>query len=196
MSQPLDAQPTPPAYVQVRFAELLEFRTAARVLALQGNNQTQRQALLEQFRTYCQQHQPPLPSSLIDFQQSPERSALRYAQALVADLNVQGVAFATWDALDLTSATAWEWTRALLSDLKAASQMQPLVVLIDAFDQGSAQLQRWLCSDLLDQLFFQPNTYPATVVLVVAGREVPDFRSYWALEDCAVIIEVVPVLPR
>ncbi len=71
-----------------------------------------------------------------------------------------------------------ECIKAFFADLKALGDQQPLVILLDSYERCDPDLQQWLLNDLLWPLCLDVPIRPAKVILVIAGRELPDFSLH------------------
>jgi hypothetical protein len=234
-------------FEQELFEDLLQFKDAARILAIQdeqgGMGKSQ---LLEKFRYRCRTVKPRTPVSLIKLDQLPGNSPLDFVNIAVKDfasfgidfvnfnryetaricrdftpigaaLNLQQVTFAK--ATDVTiagvatkiqhaqnvfvSPGVTEFTpeqdirakevclQAFFSDLKELRSSECLVALLDAYEKCPKNIKDWIEEYLLDQLFFDIEGRPKRFILVIAGREVPNFETRWAVEDCADTVKSV-----
>jgi hypothetical protein len=65
---------------------------------------------------------------------------------------------------------------AFFEDLKRICSEQKLVVLLDSWERSNTRLQEWILSDLVLPHLFNIENRPQRFVLVLAGRELPDFE--------------------
>jgi hypothetical protein len=83
-----------------------------------------------------------------------------------------------------------------LDDVHAHCASQPIVLLIDSFENCDDRLRVWLHKNLLERHFFNPTKRPARLLLVIAGQTLPDFEVNWSMEDCARTLKPVEALNR
>jgi hypothetical protein len=62
-------------------------------------------------------------------------------------------------------------------DLRRHTDAEPVVLILDAYEQCDAHLQRWLIEYVCERFCFRVDRRPKRLVLVFAGREVPDFEA-------------------
>lgn len=86
--------------------------------------------------------------------------------------------------------------RAFLQDLAAICQQQPVVLMLDAYERCQPELRRWLIDHLLEHHCFNLERRPAHLLLVLAGRELPEFDLYWSREDCQAVVKSIRSLSR
>lgn len=67
--------------------------------------------------------------------------------------------------------------RAFFDDLKAINATMPIVILLDAYERCSGELKTWVVDDFIRTLSFEVRTRPNRLLIVLAGRELPDFRG-------------------
>lgn len=67
-----------------------------------------------------------------------------------------------------------ECTKGFLADLKSIDETT--VVLLDSYERCSLELKEWILEEFLWRLCFRPER-PAHLVLVLAGRELPDLEA-------------------
>jgi hypothetical protein len=65
---------------------------------------------------------------------------------------------------------------AFFNDLKRICSEQKLVVLLDSWENSNTRLQEWILSDFILPLCFDMDNRPQRFVLVLAGRELPNFE--------------------
>lgn len=71
-----------------------------------------------------------------------------------------------------------ECIKAFFDDLKQISKKQPVVVLLDSVDERSnADLREWIFRELIRRYCLDRETRPARFILVLAGRDLPDFKN-------------------
>lgn len=86
--------------------------------------------------------------------------------------------------------------RSFLDDVCAYCATQPVVLLIDSFEQCGDRLHAWLRDHLLEHYFFDQAKRPARLLLVIAGQHLPEFENNWAPEDCTQTVKSVVELGR
>jgi hypothetical protein len=79
--------------------------------------------------------------------------------------------------------------RAFFDDLKEHCRERAVVLLFDAYDKCGETLKEWILHTLLATHFFDLNKRPARLVLVVAGREKPEFEMNWVREDIEAVVK-------
>ncbi|NJL56968.1 hypothetical protein HC928_18815 [bacterium] len=85
--------------------------------------------------------------------------------------------------------------RTFFADLHAYASTQPVVILIDTYEQCTdPRLKRWLEETLLDKLCFDLAQRPARVAVVIAGRTLPDLEQYYAPAECEQVVRSVAQL--
>jgi hypothetical protein len=67
-----------------------------------------------------------------------------------------------------------ECIEGFLEDLRVGGEM---VILMDSYEQCGLELQGWILEEFLETLCFKSATRPDRLVLVLAGRELPDFEA-------------------
>lgn len=67
--------------------------------------------------------------------------------------------------------------KAFFEDLKIISDRTPIIILIDSYERCNAELRSWIVDEFLRPLCFNLNQRPARLILVLAGRELPDFAA-------------------
>ena len=69
--------------------------------------------------------------------------------------------------------------QAFVEDLRALGPERPAVILVDSVDEKAAEpkLREWVVEWLLQGVFLNPQRRPPHVVLVVAGRQLPDYGA-------------------
>ncbi len=87
--------------------------------------------------------------------------------------------------------------RTFFADLDAYATANPVVILIDTYEQcHDPRLKPWLEATLLDKLCFDRDQRPARVAVVIAGRELPDLEHYYPPADCEQVVRSVAQLHR
>ncbi len=81
--------------------------------------------------------------------------------------------------------------KSFFEDIQTIHRNQPMVLLIDSFEQCSAPLKTWLYDHFLESCFFDPDKRPNNLLLVVAGQQMPQFEHYWIPEECTSIVRSV-----
>ena len=64
--------------------------------------------------------------------------------------------------------------RGLLEDLKSGDEM---IVMMDSYEQSSLELREWILEVFLETLCFDSVSRPSRLIVVLAGRELPDFEA-------------------
>lgn len=86
--------------------------------------------------------------------------------------------------------------KAFLDDLKSCADQQTVVLMLDAYERCDPDLQTWLRENLLERHYFDLDQRPARLFLVLAGRTLPNFTLYWAIEDCKAIVQSIESLSK
>jgi len=86
--------------------------------------------------------------------------------------------------------------QAFLQDLATCCQQQPVVIMLDAYERCQADLQQWLRDHLLGPHCFDLEQRPDHLLLVLAGRAIPEFELYWSLDDCRAVVRSVKSLSK
>jgi hypothetical protein len=77
-------------------------------------------------------------------------------------------------------------------DLRGHAEAQPVVLLVDSFEQAyqpTAQwLEEWFKGYVFERHFLSTQPGPRNLVLVLAGTRLPQFRDWWPAEDCERVI--------
>ena len=81
--------------------------------------------------------------------------------------------------------------RTFFDELKQHCDKEPVVLLFDAYEKCANDLKSWVEGYLLDRHFFDLESRPAHLLLVLAGRELPDFRMYLSDADFQAVARVV-----
>jgi hypothetical protein len=68
--------------------------------------------------------------------------------------------------------------KAFFEDLKQICDMRPVVVLLDSWERSSATLREWMVNRIVLPLCFDTDNRPQRFALVLAGRELPDFKQW------------------
>jgi len=86
--------------------------------------------------------------------------------------------------------------QAFLADLAQHCQEQLVVIIFDGYEKCNADLQTWLLGHFLELYCFDIEKRPPHLVIVVAGRELPDFEQRWSRVDCGMIVKSVRALGK
>jgi len=70
-----------------------------------------------------------------------------------------------------------ECVKAFFEDLKQICDTRPVVIFLDSWDSSNPDLQEWIVSRIVRPLCFDTDNRPERFVLVLAGRELPDFKQ-------------------
>ncbi|MEK6336720.1 MAG: hypothetical protein AABM67_17470 [Acidobacteriota bacterium] len=65
--------------------------------------------------------------------------------------------------------------KAFFEDLKSLYDENPLVVMLDSYDRCSEELKTWIIEEFVLPLSFNINKRPQRLLIVLSGRELPDF---------------------
>ncbi len=94
-------------------------------------------------------------------------------------------------------ATAQErCVQAFLSDLTNHCRQQRVVIMLDAYEKCDPGLQEWLLNHFLEHYCFNFERRPAQLMVVIVGREIPDFELNWSHEDYETIVKSVRALNK
>jgi hypothetical protein len=80
---------------------------------------------------------------------------------------------------------------AFFADLKHHCTDHTTVIMLDAYERCDKQIQKWILEHFLEQVCFNVEQRPMRLVVVIAGRELPNFKYHWAPEDCLSIVRSV-----
>jgi hypothetical protein len=86
--------------------------------------------------------------------------------------------------------------RAFFDDLSAICADRQFVLMLDAYEKCDAKLKQWIEEQFLERLFFNHERRPHRLILVVSGRELPDFDARWPIEDCDALVRSVKELGK
>jgi hypothetical protein len=76
-----------------------------------------------------------------------------------------------------------ECVKMFFEDLKEICDTQPVVVLLDSWERSNPELQEWIVNRIVRPLCFDTASRPTKFGLVLAGRELPDFRQLLGGEE-------------
>jgi hypothetical protein len=76
-----------------------------------------------------------------------------------------------------------ECIKVFFEDLKEICATQPVVVLLDSWERSNLELQEWIINRVVRPLCFDTAGRPKKFGLVLAGRELPDFRQWLKDEE-------------
>jgi len=71
---------------------------------------------------------------------------------------------------------------------------KPVVLLFDAYEKCSLELQKWILADLIAPLYFKTNRLPKRLLMVFAGQQVPKLDHEFPQERCDKIVHKIPEL--
>jgi hypothetical protein len=160
----------------------------------------QRNRRIDELVTHCRRLQPQADWQAVERLPTPEISAAE----LFDDAQ-------SWDDELLTTrhnppvepltpeqeATAQEVSiRAFFDDLSAICADRTIVLMFDAYEKCNDKLKQWIEEYFLERLFFNREQRPQRLLLVVSGREVPDFDARWSIDDCDTLIRSVKELGK
>lgn len=81
-------------------------------------------------------------------------------------------------------------------DLVEYCRQQLVVLLFDSFEKCTVDLQKWLLDYILEPYCFNLAQRPASLLIIIAGREIPNFEQYWSIDECKMIIKSVRALGK
>jgi hypothetical protein len=84
--------------------------------------------------------------------------------------------------------------KAFYDDLRKHCEQEPVVILLDGYEKCSAGVRQWLGYDFLERLFFDLERRPASLIIVITGRELPAFHQRWSPEECNNVVCTVQQL--
>ncbi len=84
--------------------------------------------------------------------------------------------------------------QSFFSDLSTHCNNRTVALLLDAFEKSEDNLKEWIETYLLERFFFDFDRRPERLVLVLAGRDIPDFEYYWAQELVGKVVKSVKQL--
>lgn len=70
-------------------------------------------------------------------------------------------------------------------DLHYYCSNKRVVLLLDSFDKCDDELKEWITGDFFQRNFIIDRCESCLLALVIAGKQVPDFRQLWSEEKCA-----------
>ena len=76
-----------------------------------------------------------------------------------------------------------ECVRAFFEELKQISSTQTVIVLLDSWERSESDLREWIVNRIVRPLCFDMEGRPKNFGLVLAGRELPDFKQRMGNED-------------
>lgn len=85
--------------------------------------------------------------------------------------------------------------KAFFEDLKSFYDEKPLVVLLDSYDRCSEGLKEWIIEEFVLPFSINTNKRPQRLLIVLAGRELPDFTSMLAEQYPALVRSSSPLSP-
>ncbi|MBN1991181.1 MAG: hypothetical protein JW953_00645 [Anaerolineae bacterium] len=133
---------------------------------------------------------------------------LRYADLHDAEVKMAGVMTIIEHAETVSGAAPPTFTpeqqamaqtlcvQAFLADLSRHCQEQRVVIMLDAYETCDPALRQWLLDHLLDRYCFNIDRRPPQLVVVIAGREIPEFEYLWPSEDCQAVVKSVRTLSQ
>jgi predicted MPP superfamily phosphohydrolase len=69
-------------------------------------------------------------------------------------------------------------------DLHAYCAVNPVVIMLDAFDKCERNLKDWLVKHFLQRNFFGDTCESCLLALVIAGQKLPAFHEHWPTAKC------------
>ena len=97
------------------------------------------------------------------------------------------------DALDVQARN--QCIKAFFEDLKSLYDEKPLVVLLDSYDRCSKELKQWIIDEFVVPFSINTNKRPQRLLIVLAGRELPNFTALLADQYTALVISSSPLSP-
>lgn len=237
-------------FEQELFEELLQLKSAARILAIRDQGGMGKSQLLQKFQYRCRTAgRPRIPVSLVDLSQLSDQSPLTLVLLLHKELS-GFLEFPTFLRLD-TARRANDFTtisgtvnlqsadlheahviaggvvnkfdhagsvtihgegivftadqqvmahercvRAFFLDLAQHCSQKQIVLLFDGYERCDPELQKWLVEHFFEPYFFDLQKRPPQLIVVVAGRAIPDFHQFWSLAECETLVRSVRALGR
>ncbi|MFX0194482.1 MAG: hypothetical protein ACFFCW_00045 [Candidatus Hodarchaeota archaeon] len=94
-----------------------------------------------------------------------------------------------------------EWAQAVCNkaffdDLRSNCEKTPIILLFDRYETCEEELRNWIERDLFPLGFFDLENRPKKLILILAGRKIPDFTTDWAQEDVDAVVESVKELSK
>jgi len=83
---------------------------------------------------------------------------------------------------------------AFFDDLKEHCTQKRIVLMLDAYEKCPKAVKDWIEEWLLEQFFFDFEHRPERLILVIAGREILNFKTRWSAEDCEATVRSVKAL--
>jgi hypothetical protein len=160
----------------------------------------QRNRIIDKLVAHCRRLQPHADWPAVERMPTPDSSAAELFD------DPQG-----WDEEPLATrrdtiaepltpeqeATAQEVSiRAFFDDLTTICADRQVVLMLDAYEKCEAKLKQWIEEHFLERLFFSREQRPQRLLLVVSGREVPDFEVRWSIEECEALVRSVKELGK
>ena len=97
------------------------------------------------------------------------------------------------DALDVQARN--QCIKAFFEDLKALYDEKPLVVLLDSYDRCSKELKQWIIDEFVLPFAINTNKRPQRLLVVLAGRELPNFTEMLADQYTVLVTSSSPLAP-
>ena len=85
--------------------------------------------------------------------------------------------------------------KAFFEDLKALYDEKPLVVLLDSYDRCSKELKQWIIDEFVLPFAINTNKRPQRLLVVLAGRELPNFTEMLADQYTVLVTSSSPLAP-
>ena len=85
---------------------------------------------------------------------------------------------------------------AFFDELRVQCADRTVVLMLDDYDRCSNEIKRWIEDFMLTRYFFDLANRPARLLLVVAGREAPDFHSRWPATEVDAVVRSVHSMGR
>jgi hypothetical protein len=74
--------------------------------------------------------------------------------------------------------------RYFVEELHTHCAEKPAVIMFDTYEDCDDILKSWLEDDFLERNFFSPPCRSCSLILIIAGKTVPDFYQLWPKEEC------------
>jgi hypothetical protein len=86
--------------------------------------------------------------------------------------------------------------RAFFDDLAVICAEQQIVLMLDAYEKCDAKVKQWIEEQFLERLFFNFERRKHRLILVVSGRNLPNFDARLSIEDCDALVRSVKELGK
>jgi hypothetical protein len=81
-------------------------------------------------------------------------------------------------------------------DLQKYCSKQPIVIILDSYEKCNPSLQKWIVTHFLEKYFLGAIDISSQLVLVIAGRELPNFYNAWPSDDCDKLVKSINELHK